>query len=48
MDTGPRPTVLLAPLAWPRFAVTKPLTSPDYLCNALRKSLSRLGSNKAP
>ena len=46
-DAGQRPTVLLAPLASPRFAATKPPTSPDYLCNALRKSLSRRGSNKA-
>jgi LTXXQ motif family protein len=38
VDVEPRPTVLLAPLALPRFAVTKPLTSQDYLCNALRKS----------
>ena len=45
MHVGPRPMVLLVPLAWPRFAVTKPLTS--YLWNALRKSLSRQGSNKA-
>ena len=47
MDAGPRLTVLLSPLTSPRFVVTKPLTSPDYLCNALRKSLSRQGSNKA-
>ena len=47
MDVGPRPMGLLASLALARFAVTKPLTSHDYLCNALRKSSSRVGSNKA-
>ena len=47
MDVGPRPMGLLASLALARFAVTKPLTSQDYLSQRIEEIVKPSGQQQS-